>query len=331
MSKPLKDLIIGVLALVIVFVGGRFLDIKQEDAERIATDLAGFIDSAKTSVDEGSTKTQNVLSNYLALKKESDPLKIAAFNIQIFGLKKLADTKILDVLVKVALNFDIIFVEEIRDTSNKTADDYLQKINQAAGEKRYAYVESGRLGRSSSKEQYAYFYNTKKVRLISDQTYPDTKDVFEREPFIATFVSNDFDFTLVGLHSKPTDATAELAALDTVVNYELAKAPNEKDVILLGDFNADGSYFDENDSRNPLKNSRYHWIIDNTFDTMTKTDWTYDRMILLPGTFDHEYQKNTASIFRFDRLFGLDTLFVQKVSDHFPITANFDTQSGDDD
>lgn len=155
-------------------------------------------------------------------------------------------------------------------------------------------MQSTRLGRSSSKEAYAYFYNQTKVTEINNYVYNNTNDKFEREPYIATFKSKNFDFTLIGIHTKSDDANQEIASLDTVVNNTLAANPNEKDIIVMGDFNADGSYFNENNNTNPFKFSKYSWVISNDMDTMVKTNWTYDRIVMTSETLSHEYIPNSA-------------------------------------
>lgn len=44
------------------------------------------------------------------------------------------------------------------------------------------------------------------------------------------------------------------------------------------DFNADGSYFDEGSTSDI---DVYHWVIDDSVDTTTKsTDYTYDGIVL---------------------------------------------------
>jgi len=64
----------------------------------------------------------------------------------------------------------------------------------------YDYVVSERLGRTTSKEQYAYIYNTQTIEVINTpHTYPepDSTDLFHREPYIASFKAfgGNFDAT----------------------------------------------------------------------------------------------------------------------------------------
>jgi hypothetical protein len=91
--------------------------------------------------------------------------------------------------------FDIVLIQEIRDATEQTIPNFIQQINQANGVL-YSYIESPRLGRTTSKEAYAYIYNTQAVQFVqgSDYVYDDNNDVFEREPYIATFKIGNFDF-----------------------------------------------------------------------------------------------------------------------------------------
>jgi len=271
--------------------------------------------------------------------KDKEPpkavIKVASFNIQVFGRSKRAKDGVMSVLAKIAREFDVMLVQEIRDSSETTAQSYLDRINAMEGPD-YAFVRSARLGRSSSKEAYAYFYNTETVEFIegSDFMYDDSadgEDDFEREPYIASFRAGDFDFTLAGIHVKPDDAEAEIGELVNVFNSTLAKEAGERDIIIMGDFNADGSYFDE-DGASPLKAEEFSWIITNDMDTMTKTDWTYDRIVMTDATFEHEYVANSAAVFYFDDEYGIDDQeLVEYVSDHYPVYAEFRTGLQDDD
>lgn len=108
-------------------------------------------------------------------------IKVAAFNIQVFGQSKRSKVDVMDILTRIAREFDVMLVQEIRDASETTAELYLDAINDMAGPD-YAFVRSPRLGRTSSKEAYAYFYNSDTIEHISDYVWEDTGDVFEREP-----------------------------------------------------------------------------------------------------------------------------------------------------
>jgi len=258
-------------------------------------------------------------------------ISIAAFNIQIFGKTKRTKMDVMEVLVRIVREFDLVLVQELRDSSETTAPLFLEMINNES-DHLYDFIRSERLGRSSSKEAYAYYYNTETVTFVngSDFVYNDTSDIFEREPYIASFTSGTFDFTLVGIHTKPTDAYNEIGNLTSVVTSIMNKG-NESDIIVMGDFNADGTYFDEDDTSS-FKDPQYTWIINNTWDTMTKTGWTYDRIVLGTQTCSYEYIQDSAQVFYFDEAYNLiDPEFVQDVSDHYPVYAEYWNDLLDDD
>ena len=261
---------------------------------------------------------------------ESETIKVATFNIQVFGQSKRSKPEVMKVLVDVAREFDVMLVQEIRDSSGETAPAYLELINGEGAS--YAYVESERLGRTTSKESYAYYWNTETVECLEGTAYVynDTGDVFEREPYVASFRSGGFDFTLVGVHVKPDDADNEIGNLTAVVASVLASDPTEGDVIVMGDFNADGSYFEE-DGPSPLIGEGYHWVVENSFDTMTRTDWTYDRIMLLDGTYGGEYVMDSCEVFYFDAVYGLGQELTEDVSDHYPVYAMYRIDLVDDD
>ena len=264
---------------------------------------------------------------------ETQTTKIAAFNIQIFGKTKSDKPEVMVVLTNIVREFDIVLIQEIRDATEQTIPNFIQQINQANGVL-YSYIESPRLGRTTSKEAYAYIYNTQAVQFVqgSDYVYDDNNDVFEREPYIATFKIGNFDFTLAGIHTKPEDAYNEIGNLTTVISSIQTAKPNEKDIIVMGDFNANGSYYNEDDTSNPLKAPQYNWIITNNIDTTVKTDNTYDRIIILDTTLNHEYDAGTAQAFHFDQAYGLNNqTFVEEISDHYPVFAQYKTNLQDDD
>ena len=291
----------------------------------------------KLSVGLGLVLVAAVAVSYVTLEQgqvaEAKTAKIASFNVQVFGVTKSHKENVMNVLTRIAREFDIVLIQEVRDSTGATIPYFVQKINEIPGPK-YSSIISKRLGRSTSQESYAYVYNTETVQFIqgSDYVYNDTSDAFEREPYIASFKIGNFDFTLVGIHTKPDDAYNEIGNLTLVVASIQQKNPSEKDIITLGDFNADGTYFKENDNSNPFKASAYNWMITNNMDTMVKTDYTYDRIVILNTTLNHEYETGTAQVFYYDQVYSLNNAtLVAEISDHYPVFAKYKTNLPDDD
>lgn len=256
-------------------------------------------------------------------------IKIASFNVQIFGQTKINKPEVMDVLSKVIKRYDVVAIQEVRSKKQNVIPTLLSYVNDA--NTNYDYIISQRLGRTGSKEQYAFVYNTKTVDLISESSYvvDDPDDVFEREPFVAFFRSGNFDFKLANNHIKPEDVSAELSQLAVVIN-EIYDSSTEKDIIVLGDMNADGSYFNEDNLVVifPL------WIqlIGNEEDTtVAVSNNTYDRMMTRDTTANVEYT-GKSGVFRWDAEYGVtDFSFIKKVSDHYPVYAEFRTDLPDDD
>jgi deoxyribonuclease-1-like protein len=250
-------------------------------------------------------------------------IKVGAFNLQAFGTTKASKPEVMSVLSKIIRNYDVIAVEEIRDSSQTALPKLKETVNSVEGPQ-YDYVVSERLGRTTSKEQYAYLYNTQTIQLIgSPYTYPDTNDLFQREPYVSEFKAKggNFSFVLITIHTDPDTATQEINDLPKVVDDAKSKFQGEGDFIVMGDLNADCSYFNEN-SQSPLRSSDYYWIINNSVDTTTKsTDCTYDRIIITsPAKADFT---GDSGMFRFDIAYNLTYDATIAVSDHHPVYAEF--------
>jgi len=254
-----------------------------------------------------------------------ETLRIGAFNIQVFGVSKADKPEVMAVLADIIRTYDIMAIQEIRDKSQTALPELVELVNSDGSN--YEFVVSERLGRTSSKEQYAYVYNRDAIMITSEAlTYPEPEgtDPFHRQPYIASFkaVNGDYDAVLIVIHTDPDEATEEINALDEALEHAQNVYPDERDFIILGDFNADGSYFNE-DSSSDLDD--YFWAIDDTHDTTTRsTDYTYDRMVLT----DTSDLYGQANVFRYDLEYQLTEEETVAVSDHYPVYAEFNV-SGD--
>ena len=175
-------------------------------------------------------------------------LRIGAFNIQVFGKSKASKPEVMDALGKIIHTYDVVAIEEIRDKSQTALPMLVDAVN--SDNSQYDYVVGERLGRTTSKEQYAYIYNTQTVKLTDTPfTYPEPvgTDPFHREPYIASFkaLNGNFDVTLITIHTDPDEATDEINALEAAVKYAQSVYPDEQDFIVMGDLNAGCSYFNE--------------------------------------------------------------------------------------
>ncbi len=271
-------------------------------------------DTINSSVNSGVTENDKIHGN-------SDLLKIGSFNIQVFGQSKSSKADVMNVLSDIIRTYDIVAVQEIRDSSGTALDNLINQVNSDGSS--YSYLVSDRLGRTSSKEQYAYVYNTRTVEPIGTAfTYPQTNDIFHRTPYIASFKSTDgiFNATFAVIHTDPDEATDEIKALYEVAEYAKGILPADEPVIIMGDYNADGKYFDEN-SYVPLKSEEYIWFIGNDVDTTVASgDNTYDRIV---STRPNIFYTGNSGAFKFDEVYNLTHEFAAEVSDHYPVYVFF--------
>ncbi|XP_048586768.1 deoxyribonuclease-1 isoform X2 [Nematostella vectensis] len=254
-----------------------------------------------------------------------------AFNIRVFGTTKMRTPGVPDILVKILLRYDIVLIQEIRDSSQTAMPLLLQNLNSASSSP-YKMAISERLGRTSSKEQYAYVYRSDLVSVVSKYVYSDPKDLFEREPFIVHFRSSTTaikDFALVGIHTKPSDAANEISNLVDVYDDVRVRWAMD-DVIILGDFNAACDYMRDSDWRvNSLfTDQRFSWLITDCVDTTTGGGaCAYDRFVAAGAAMKSAVVPNSPGRFAFDKEYNLTEIVTDQVSDHYPIEMELYSQA----
>ena len=191
---------------------------------------------------------------------------IANWNLQIFGQSKSNKENIMNFYTEEIQKYDIVFIQEIRDK----AETAFPKLCETLPE--YNCMTSSRAGRSSSKEQYGIIYKKGiEVKDFVDYNLENT-DNWERAPIAVTFDINGYEFTAYNIHTKPDDVKNELSELEKLIDI------NNGNIMILGDLNADCSYY--NEIKNP-EFDNWNWKIqDNEDTTVSQTDCAYDRIIL---------------------------------------------------
>ncbi len=289
------------------------------------SEVAPYAEETVIENQSGLVEVNGTSSSSNVHGSQEEILRVGAFNIQVFGVKKASNSKTMSTLAEILRTYDIVAVQEIRDSSQTALPALIKVVNSEGAN--YSYVVSERLGRTSSKEQYAYIYNSDRVKLESEPyTYPEPEgtDPFHRQPYIATFEDKNetFSLVLITIHTDPDEATEEINSLSTVLDSTRQIFPEEDNFVLMGDLNADGSYFDEDKANSLNCCGEYCWLIDNSMDTMTgDTNCTYDRIII---TEDMEpYFTGNSGVFRYDLEYNLNSEEADAVSDHYPVYAEF--------
>ena len=111
------------------------------------------------------------------VQKSPDEIGIASYNIQVFGTSKLAKSWIVDILAQVVRRLDIVAIQEVRSKDDQILPQFLAAIN--ADGSQYDFVIGPRLGRTDSKEQYAFVFDTNRIEVdrSSVGTMSDPNDV----------------------------------------------------------------------------------------------------------------------------------------------------------
>jgi endonuclease/exonuclease/phosphatase family metal-dependent hydrolase len=255
-----------------------------------------------------------------------EDIRLFSFNIQIFGKSKMSKPDVVSILADIVSLADIIAVQEVRSADIEPVERFMRLLPP-----RYAYVIGPREGRGSSKEQYWVIYDQTKLRVLASETWDDPNDIFERNPFAVFFQTlGNFDFILIDNHIQPRAAASEIRAMPRVADF-FQRHWNESDVIMVGDFNADGSYFDERFLEDVFPRSHFQIVISNEYDTsVAASDNTYDRIIISNSVI--EDYSGACGVLRFDELYNFDQYHIvpRDVSDHFPIYAEFHISSDTD-
>ncbi len=248
-------------------------------------------------------------------------LLIASFNIQVLGQSKISKPGMKELLAHVIRQFDLVAIQEVRAKADNVIPDLVTTVNSNGS--RYNFVIGPRLGRSNSKEQYTYVFNTNTVEHdpSSVGTVNDPKDLLHREPFVTRFRARTqspaqaFTFWMVNIHTDPDEVPEEVDALADVFQVMQKARADEDDVILLGDLNAS-----EKQLGRLGKLPGMQWTVSGVT-TNTRKNKAYDN-ILFQGQATREYTGRWG-VYDLERNLGLSREQALQVSDHLPVWAEF--------
>lgn len=253
-------------------------------------------------------------------------IRIASFNIQVFGTEKAKNQEVMWTLAEIIKKFQVVAIQEIRTQDDYFIDNFLRTYVNHNGVV-YDKVVGPRLGRSRSTEQYAFLYDTAHIQVNSQSIYTvnDPDDLLHREPLVAMFRTRGpppeqaFTFVLVNIHTDPDETDTELDVLAQVYQAVRRTSGGEDDIIILGDLNVDDQHLGELgrlDGIRPLVRGVYSNTLQNAL---------YDNIIVhQPSTAEFN---GRAGVYNYMPLYQLDPLQARekalKVSDHIPVWAEF--------
>lgn len=251
-------ILVGILILGAIwyFAPDTFNDMKDNT-------LTFISDAAKDAV---SNKIDDTLNRTSEVDLDFEGLAVANWNLQVFGQSKASDEELMKFYTDVIDEFDIVFVQEIRDADEVAFPKLCGQLGQD-----YECLLSSRAGRTPSKEQIGIIYRSD-IDIVESKDYnPDSEDRWERPPVVVTFETQGYEFTVYDIHIKPTDAPQEIAYLEDIVDVN-------GNNIIMGDLNADCTYYD-NDAEDDFVG--WNWIVgDDDVTNIAATGCAYDRIIM---------------------------------------------------
>lgn len=270
-------------------------------------------------------------------------IKIASFNIQIFGDSKARKEPVMKLLGEIIRQFDVIAIQEIRTQNDYFMQEFLRNYVNQPGKPLYDTRVSRRMGRSSSTEQYAFIFNTATINIHPEVVFEmqDASDALHREPYVAMFQTKlvppdqAFTFLLMNTHTDPDEVPQELDALygafQAVQRMQIG-GHTEDDVILLGDLNtavpAKGPRTPNVSGRSLVPKDLHalarlpgiYPLIKNEA-TNTVGNRLHDNL-LISKLATTEFTAR-AGVYDFPSIYGLSQDNAKQVSDHLPVWGEF--------
>jgi hypothetical protein len=255
-------------------------------------------------------------------ERSSDRLRIATFNLQVFGRTKSSHLPTMQALARICRQFDVIAIQEVAGPGQDALALLVEEMNRFGPQ--YSYLSSRPLGRSAYKQQYAYIYNRQLLHadLARCCAIEDPDDLFEHPPFVGFFQVREehsetpFSFTLVNVRIDAENPDRELELLDEVHALIANGTRAEDDVIVLGTFQADSETLDS-----ILGPAGLASTLDKGQFTDTRLSQQVDNIIV--HTTATAELKGRSNSFRFMRRFNLSLQQALALSDHLPVWAEF--------
>ena len=112
----------GLTLLLVGLLGGMFhFGIKPKQVTRWASDFVSSTISSSRPADWNSTE--------IDLPRSENSIRIATFNIQVFGQSKMKKPQVPQILARIIQQFDVVAVQEIRSQDQSFIDDFLGILN----------------------------------------------------------------------------------------------------------------------------------------------------------------------------------------------------------
>jgi endonuclease/exonuclease/phosphatase family metal-dependent hydrolase len=253
------------------------------------------------------------------------PVKIVSFNLRRFDDAKAANRKVAGFMASLLRDADIAALQEGLGVSETAVREFagLTGANRD-------FVLGPAEGRNAFyRENFIFVYNKDRVSLVATAVYPDEERTFERPPMAVFCKTAGFDFIIINCHIKPDETTAqttrEIARLPEAARY-FTRLWQEDDVLIVGDLNADGAYYNEANLAQIFPQAAWTILTGNDCDTTVSPNntFTYDRFIISKSA--NEDWTGAQGVIRFDTWNECRNITSNPgvdISDHYPLWAQF--------
>ena len=174
-------------------------------------------------------------------------LRLATFNPGPLDRMKLGSPLIAAHLATVIRDFDVVAIQGLHSPNQGLVRDLVRQVNAAGGN--YDFAVGPEVGAETIESYTAILFDAGRIDIDRStvHTVDDPAGRLTHRPLMALFRARGpapdeaFTFVLVNVQVDPARVEMELDLLDDVFAAARASHPDEDDVILLGNFQTDGS------------------------------------------------------------------------------------------
>lgn len=258
-------------------------------------------------------------------KPTAPTLRIATFNLQAFGDSKANKLAVLEIVARIARNFDVIALQDITSRQRDTLPKLVDRVNQPG--RHYDYCIGPRVGSPHQAMCYAFLFDTETIETDRYQLYTveDPNDQLEFEPLVGWFRAKGSDakkamtFSLVNLRIDPIHAEREIRWLPELIQSIQQDGRGEDDIIVAGDLGCGDL---------KMGNARLAgmaFAIEGVPTTISGDEMLDN--ILFPAKATDEFTGRAGTV-DFLRKFNLSPEQAIQVSNHLPVWCEFFAEEG---
>ncbi len=256
---------------------------------------------------------------------EAPRVRLATFNLHLFGSNKIAKPMVMEAMAKICRQFEVIAIQEIHGNEQDLIPILIQKINQSG--RRFDYLIGPRVGRGETKIQLGFLFDTDRIETDRYQLYTvdDPADLLTYEPLVGWFRTKEvasteaFTFTAVNICLDSNRVEQERLLLAELLESIQKDGRGEDDCMLIGDLQSGTQKLGF------LKAAGLAPVIEGV-PTDVRGTMMLDN-IYFPLNATDEYT-GRSGVYDFLREFNLSMDEAMEVSDHLPVWAEFYANEG---